>query len=313
MARCAADLAGCGNSATARRPGRSGRDVGWLDIAALIRQVLLEQDARHGVELSLIRTAQAPPFPTREQWEQAGCEALSYGDEQRQALPWLAASRGTPTAEDAGEPGQRFRRRNRPPRTSGGCTAGEQKESPACPADPFWTTALGEELPAYKSVGQRQAARTVVTAPPGSTSIVCLPTGQGKTEVAMAPALFASRVQRRLRARRADRRARVRPRTADPGALLAEAGRAAEPQRPIRLHRRHERRAMKQQIRDAIRDGTQRIVVTAPRRWNWASAAASPPRRARVICSTSSSTRLTSSTSGAVASARSSRPWPASG
>ena len=72
------------------RPGTSRRlrdalvalpsgGAGWLDIAALIRQVLLEQDARHGVRLPLTVPA-TPPFPTREQWAEAGCEALPAGE-----------------------------------------------------------------------------------------------------------------------------------------------------------------------------------------------------------------------------------------
>ena len=56
-------------------------------------------------------------------------------------------------------------------------------------ADPFWSAAFSHQH--YLSVGQRQAARTVVLAPAGSTTIVCLPTGHGKTEVALAPALLS--------------------------------------------------------------------------------------------------------------------------
>ena len=62
-----------------------------------------------------------------------------------------------------------------------------------CAADPFWTAALPDEkYRKYFSIGQRQAARTVVLAPPGSFTTVCLPTGQGKTEVVLAAALLAS-------------------------------------------------------------------------------------------------------------------------
>ena len=52
-------------------------------------------------------------------------------------------------------------------------------------ADPFWTAALGPEYIHYRSAGQQQAARSVLLAPPGSTAIVCLPTGQGKTETVL--------------------------------------------------------------------------------------------------------------------------------
>ena len=137
---------------------------------------------------------------------------------------------------------------------------GKVKESQVCPADPFWTEALGYE--AYMSLGQRQAARTVVLAPPGSTTFVCLPTGQGKTEVALAPALLASRQrgvsvlvvptvvltldhERRIRQLVAARNQRP-----SPSGQYAYTGGMSE--------------SDKQQVRDAVRDGTQRIVVTSP-------------------------------------------------
>ena len=134
--------------------------------------MLLEQAARHGVELSLT-VPTALPFPTREQWEEAGCEAR-YADSGKLSVvarPWHPPVGPGESEESAAEDIRRVYR-------------GEQNPSPACPADPFWTAALGEKYQTYKSIGQRQAARTVVAAPPGSTTIVCLPTGQGKTEVA---------------------------------------------------------------------------------------------------------------------------------
>jgi ATP-dependent DNA helicase RecQ len=226
--------------------------AGWLDIAALVRQVLLEQVARHEMELPLT-VPTAPPFPTRKQWEEVGCEAR-YADSGKLSVvarPWHPPVGRGESEESAAEDIRRVYR-------------GEQNPSPACPADPFWTTALGESYQTYKSIGQRQAARTVVTAPPGSTSIVCLPTGQGKTEVAMAPALFASRLrgvsvlvvptvvltfdhERRIQKLLADPDAGGRP---SPSGRYAYTGGMSL--------------AEKQQIRDAIRDGTQRIVVTSP-------------------------------------------------
>ncbi|MBO3752585.1 DEAD/DEAH box helicase [Streptosporangiaceae bacterium NEAU-GS5] len=60
-------------------------------------------------------------------------------------------------------------------------------QSSAVPADPFWAATLGHD--SYLSLGQRQAARTAILAPPGTTTLVCLPTGQGKTDVVLAPIL----------------------------------------------------------------------------------------------------------------------------
>ena len=132
----------------------------------------------------------------------------------------------------------------------------------SCPGDPFWTAALGERFATYKSAGQRQAARTVMLAPPGSTSIVCLPTGQGKTEVALAPVLFASRfsgvsvlvVPTVVLALDHERRVQN---------LLAEsAGRPSPSGRYAYTGGTPD--ALKEQIREAVRAGTQRVVIASP-------------------------------------------------
>lgn len=223
----------------------------WLDVAALIRQVLLEQDARYEVPLALTVPA-AQPFPTRGQWAEAGCEALPAdgGKFSVTAEPWHPPTSPGESGVAAAEDIRRVYR-------------GDEREARECPADPFWTEALGARFTAYKSIGQRQAARTVVLAPPGSTSIVCLPTGQGKTEVAMAPALLASRDrgisvlvvptvvltfdhERRIKDL-IDNQAGERH---SPSGRYAYTG-GMPP-------------AEKQQIRDAVRDGTQRVVVTSP-------------------------------------------------
>ncbi len=58
------------------------------------------------------------------------------------------------------------------------------------PADPFWRRTLG--YPTYQSQGQKQIARSLVLCPPGGSVIATLPTGAGKTSLAVAPALLAS-------------------------------------------------------------------------------------------------------------------------
>lgn len=222
----------------------------WLDVAALIRQVLLQQDARHGGHWPLTVPA-APPFPTREQWAEAGCEALPAdgGKFSVKAEPWHPPI-GSGESEEAAA--QDIRR----------VYQGEDKEARECPADPFWTEALGRGFTAYKSIGQRQAARTVVLAPPGSTSIICLPTGQGKTEVATAPALLASRfsgisvlvVPTVVLAFDHERRIKE---------LIDKVGEQHSPSGHY-AYTGGTDPAVKQQIRDAVRNGTQRIVVTSP-------------------------------------------------
>lgn len=229
---------------------------GWLDVAALIRQVLLEQDARHGVRLSLTVPA-ARPFPTREQWAEAGCEALPAGGAKLSvtARPWHPPIAPGESEEAAAEDIRRVYRGEE-------VYLGEEKAPQECPADPFWTEALGERFTSYKSIGQRQAARTVVTATPGSTSIVCLPTGQGKTEVATAPALLASRLRGvsvlvvPTVVLTFDHERRIKELIDELGERHSPSGRYA--------YTGGMSRAEKQQIRDALREGTQRIVVTSP-------------------------------------------------
>lgn len=222
----------------------------WLDIAALIRQVLLEQDARNRIRLPLI-VPTAPPFPTHAQWNEAGCEALNVGSGKFSvtAEPWHPPVGPEESEEAAAEDICRVYR-------------GEEKPSQECLADPFWTEALGERFGTYKSIGQRQAARTIVMAPPGSTSIVCLPTGQGKTEVATAPALLASRVRGVSvlvvptvvltfdHERRITNLIDELEEKPSPSGRYAYTGGMSDSE--------------KQQIREAVRDGTQRIVVTSP-------------------------------------------------
>ena len=180
----AADFPAAGTCRRLRDALTGPDEAGWQDLAALIRQVLLEQAARQGIAIPL-RVPRVSPFPTREQWRLAECEATENGQEfSVTARPWHPPI-GPGESECGGGAGHE-------PDVPGGTCAG-QSPTPAA-ADPFWIAALaGEKYRKYLSVGQRQAARTVALAPPGSTTIVCLPTGQGKTEVALATALPASR------------------------------------------------------------------------------------------------------------------------
>jgi superfamily II DNA/RNA helicase len=126
------------------------------------------------------------------------------------------------------------------------------------PADPFWTRTLGHG--AYLSPAQRSAARAVALAPEGSTVIVVLPTGRGKTDVAWSRALLrgtgvtivvvptvvlALDMERRTRAASARQPQPLSPidRYAYVGSLDDDTKRA---------------------LREAIRTGQQRILYTSP-------------------------------------------------
>jgi len=65
-----------------------------------------------------------------------------------------------------------------------GTVAGCRFEPSSIAADPFFFQLTGFET--YRTPGQRAACRAVVSAPEGSTVIAMLPTGSGKTEVALS-------------------------------------------------------------------------------------------------------------------------------
>ncbi len=222
-------------------------EADWQDLASLIRQVLLEHAARQGIQVPL-RVPATPQFPTRQQWRQAECAAVADGPVfSVTASPWHPPI--GPDESDAVAAQDMFR-------------VHQKMTHPAhtCAADPFWFASLG--YPSYISVGQRQSARTVVLAPPGSTTIVCLPTGQGKTEVALAAALLASRdrgisvlvvptvvlaldLERRIRALLSSQGERP-----SPTGLYAYTGGLPD--------------QVKEDLRRDVREGRQRVLVSSP-------------------------------------------------
>ncbi|MCC9739401.1 protein DpdF [Streptomyces sp. MNU89] len=165
--------------ALASRAARRADAVGWRDIAALTRQVLLEAAVRGnnaGLEVPL-----DPALPSREQWEQMACRTLPTTRGMRVfALPWHPREFTSEAQESAREDLKQVYL---------GVDSPHRRHLEPRPADPYWTEALGYQE--YVSVGQQQAARDVALAPAGSTTIVCLPTGHGKTAVAQASALLA--------------------------------------------------------------------------------------------------------------------------
>ena len=210
------------------------------DLVALTRQSMLEHQARTGASTPpSITVPLREGLPTVDQWRAGSCDAFTDGSVAHvSARKWVPPTDDRSTAQEDLEPVYR----------------GQRSKAQSIPADPFWSYTFG--FPGYTSDGQRQAARAAVTAPPGSTVITCLPTGQGKTEVALAAVIPAVRIgggvsvivvptvvlaqdmERRLRAYFPDV-----PRFAYTGSLDETS---------------------KAQIRKAIRDGRQPLVVAAP-------------------------------------------------
>jgi superfamily II DNA/RNA helicase len=168
----------------ALKEGRSGD----ADVAALVRQILLEHQSRTGI-LSELRVPVDPLLPEANAWRLVGCRTWPESGAQRVTadawhLPVGGPDEATEDLQSNKAAGEDLRQ------VYLGAEARTGRRASACPADPFWRAALG--YPTYLSVSQRQAARTVALAPPGSTVIVCLPTGNGKTAVVQAPALLRS-------------------------------------------------------------------------------------------------------------------------
>lgn len=216
----------------------------WWDVAALTRQILLEHQAQTNVRESLVVPLHAV-LPDTRQWQSAHCATLPVeGGLRITAEPW------TPPSDPGAEVDlhQVY-------------SAGSSRLL-TLSADPFWTEALGPKFTHYTSPGQRQAARTVATAPPGATVIACLPTGQGKTEVAWASVLAATRhggvavmvVPTVVLALDMERRLRQHLRDCGNTTGAARTYAYTGGQDP----------ATKETIRRDIRSGQQRIVIAAP-------------------------------------------------
>ncbi len=173
-------------SGAARRLGDALQGIqavaaGWRDVAALTRQVLLEARARNNE--SPLAVPADPLLPSTQQWHDVQCEVQPAAGRLRVwARPWSPGVPEGPAAlAAAADLTQVYL----------GLDSPQRRRLDNCPADPFWIASLGYDH--YLSIGQRQAARTVALAPPGSTTIVCLPTGHGKTDVILASALLAPR------------------------------------------------------------------------------------------------------------------------
>lgn len=221
--------------------------VGWRDIAALVRQVLLVDHHSFGGSPQLTVPVQAP-WPSREQWSELRCEALSVSANRVR----VTASEWAPSIdEDHGALAIGLAQ------TAAAYRPEEVLSQPTRTADPFWTRAHG--YPVYRGVSQQQAARAAVLSD-GSPLLVSLPTGRGKTAVAWSKALLspvgvtvvvvptvvlALDMERRTRAE-----ARRTGRSMSPVDRFAYIGGLDND--------------TKRTLREAVRSGAQRLLYTSP-------------------------------------------------
>ena len=164
---------------------------GSADTAVLLRQVLRSDDVRRsasgpgsGVEIEIRVTSawldvpHSNSFPPDFPWTDFGFDSqLRHGAATRiRALPWrprwLECASVPAVDHDVSNP--HVVRRDESVR-----------------GDPFLTL-IGEDFTSYRTPGQRAAVRSALLASAGSTLIVNLPTGGGKTLALLAPAVTSS-------------------------------------------------------------------------------------------------------------------------
>ncbi len=214
--------------------------VGAGDIASLVRHVLRgEMEKQGGIAQSMLVPA-TPPWPDADEWAMAGITIL----DSRDNFLLIQADEWKPrwlSHNDAYYPEKPLfaldKRANYTP----------------VPGDPF-LDALN--IKTYLTPGQREAVRSVLMSPPGSTLIVNLPTGSGKSLCAHLPGILFSQG--------GGLTVVVVPTTA----LCIDQERSVDPfiQHPAAYYggttsKEKERNAG---IRERIRNGSQRIVFTSP-------------------------------------------------
>ena len=136
------------------------------DIACLVRHVLRRESEKTQTVQQLL-VPRDKGWPSIEEWDCHGVRGVLHpsGFLRVEAHPWLPdwlnLAGGVSVEADA------FAETRR-------------RLVESCPGDPFLTT-LGLEKDRYLTIGQKEAVRAVLMAPEGSTLIVNLPTGTGKS------------------------------------------------------------------------------------------------------------------------------------
>jgi superfamily II DNA or RNA helicase len=168
----------------------SGRQ-GSADAAVLLRQVLRSDDVRRGrsapgsgvdveshVTPAFLDVPHSESFPPDFRWTDFGLDAQlrSEPTTRIRAHPWrpswLECGSGTEVDHDVSNP----------------CVV---RRDESVRGDPFLTL-IDDEFTNYRTPGQRAAVRSAVLASAGSTLVVNLPTGGGKTLALLAPAVTNS-------------------------------------------------------------------------------------------------------------------------
>ncbi len=214
--------------------------AGVGDIASLVRHVLRREDELQGGMPQTLKVPRTRHFPSREIWQQSGIDILGEGSDyylisaHTWEPEWLDLTESYPPDRPV------FYEENR-------------RNYEPVPGDPFLELV---DLKNYRSVGQREAIRAVLTAPESSTLVINLPTGSGKSLCAQLPALLRSQIVGvsivvvPTTALAIDQERALKPFISHPTAYYGDESPEGQEKR--------------QEIRDRIRAGTQRIVFTSP-------------------------------------------------
>jgi ATP-dependent DNA helicase RecQ len=219
----------------------SSEDGSDLDLAVLMRHLLRRLSLRDGRDVP-VRIA--PPISARLRAAADTVDLRELAQDTWWAGPWRPEwlDPGTPDAA-----------------ASAGTKSGRRFRDSELVADPFFAKLTGHSH--YRTPGQRAACRAAVSMPAGSTIIAMLPTGSGKTEVALCLAgqhqhsvtlivvptvALAYDFERRFR----DHYANLNPRVNK--AELHFAWTADTPDE------------LRETLRSRVRDGLQPLLVTSP-------------------------------------------------
>jgi superfamily II DNA/RNA helicase len=149
-------------------------ESGPRDIVALTRQLVLKHQGGEN-RMSSLKFPLGEHWPTPSHWEEAGFSVAKHeGGIAVSARHWSPDWLGGAPFQDAI---QAERRRSDLDRHR---------------IEPVITEVLGERFQTYSCDGQRRAMRAAFLSKPGSTLLVMLPTGSGKSLVYQAPALVRS-------------------------------------------------------------------------------------------------------------------------
>lgn len=209
------------------------------DLACLIRHILRRQDELHGGIPTFIKVPRTPLYPDRELWQRSGINILGEGSDY-----YLISAR-------AWQP-QWLECNQYPPDKPAFAETPRRNYEPVL-GDPFLAL-VGRKN--YRSVGQREAIHSVLTAPKGSTLVINLPTGSGKSLCAQLPALMKSRTSGvsvivvPTTALALDQERALQSFIHHPTAYFSDRSEAGTERR--------------EGIRRRIRQGTQRIIFTSP-------------------------------------------------